>query len=134
MIRFEARPNGLPLGAVFLACGLVAGVAVGLLHLDQIPVALCTFKAATGLPCLTCGTTRVLGHLFALDLKGALEMNPLAAFGALVLLAWGMADLVLWLRGRAVAIRVSGRAAQLLRGMAVTALALNWVYLVAAGR
>ena len=134
MIRLTARSNGLPLGAVFLACGVVAGVAVGLLHLDRLPVSVCVFKAVTGLPGLTCGSTRVLGHLAALDLPGALAMNPLAAVGAVALVFWGGADLALWPKGRAVALAVSGRGASVLRGLALVLIVVNWVYLVAAGR
>jgi hypothetical protein len=52
-VRLVAR-GATPLGAIFLACGLVAA-AVGLLHLDRLPVTFCAFKAVTGIPCLGCG-------------------------------------------------------------------------------
>jgi len=134
LIRIEARRQAQPLGAIFLGIGLATGLGVALLHLDRLPIPLCVLKATTGVPCVTCGATRALGHLFALDLGGALAMNPLAAVGALVLVAWGAADLVLLTRGRALTVTVSGRLARLSRMVAVTLLVANWVYLVAAGR
>ena len=133
-MRLAARAGALPLGAVFLACALVIAAAVGLLHLDRMPVTFCLFKAVTGLPCLTCGTTRAFARLFALDLGGAVAMNPLSAAVALALVPWGVADLVLLRKGRALALEVSPSMAPLLRVTAVTLLAANWAYLMVVGR
>lgn len=132
-LRLLARP-GPPLGLVFGATGGLATLAVGLLHLDRLPVALCYLKAFAGLPCPTCGSTRVLGRLFALDLGGAVAMNPLATLGAVLVAFWAAADLALLPRGRALALEVSPRAGLALRAAAIAAALLNWVYLLAAGR
>jgi Protein of unknown function (DUF2752) len=133
-MRLAARAGALPLGAVFLVCGLVIAAAVGVLHLDRMPVSFCLFKAVTGLPCMTCGTTRAFARLFALDLPGAVAMNPLSAAVALALVPWGVADLVLMPKGRAVALEVSPGVAPFLRVTAVSLLAANWAYLMVVGR
>ena len=133
-MRLVARPGATPLGAVFLACGIILAAAVGVLHLDHLPITFCAFKAMTGLPCMTCGTTRTLGRLFLLDLPGAVQMNPLAAAVGLALVPWGLADLALLRRGCALALEVSPRLAPFVRVGAVTLLAVNWAYLIAAGR
>jgi hypothetical protein len=44
----------------------------------------CIFKAATHLPCPSCGTTRALTLLMSGDVRGSLFINP---FGALLALA-----------------------------------------------
>jgi hypothetical protein len=132
-LSLVARP-GLPLGAIFLGLGLVAAAAVSLLPLAQLPVSFCFFKAMTGLPCMTCGTTRALARLAAADPAGALAMNPLATLAGLAVVPWGIADLVLLARGRALVLEVSGRAARLLRFGAVAAVLVNWVYLLLVGR
>ena len=67
LVAREAPPLGLIFGAIFV----VATLAVGLLHLDRLPFAMCYLKLSTGLPCPTCGSTRALGRLFALDVAGA---------------------------------------------------------------
>jgi hypothetical protein len=133
-MRLVARAGATPLGAVFLACGIVIAAAVGLLHLDRLPVAFCAFKAIAGVPCLTCGTTRALARLFALDLPGAVAMNPLAAAVGLLLVPWGLADLVLLPRGRALGLEVSPGTAPVLRVAALALVAANWAYLMVAGR
>lgn len=133
-VRLVARAGAPPLGAIFGGIGALAAGAVWLLHLDRLPFALCYFKAFTGLPCPTCGSTRVLGRLFALDLAGALRMNPLATVGAIVLAGWAAADLALSLRGQALGVEVSPGVARGLRMAALALFLANWVYLLAAGR
>src|SRR5687768_7147661 len=95
MVRFQPRPAAAPLGAIFLGVGLVLALAVGFLHLDRLPFTVCTFKAVTGLPCMTCGSTRTLGLLFRGDVGNALSMNPLATVAGIGLAAWGLGDLFL---------------------------------------
>jgi hypothetical protein len=127
---FEAPPGALPLGGLFGGLTLLACAAVGLLGLDHLGVSLCVFRLATGLPCPTCGSTRALGRLAHLDLTGALAMNPLAAAGAIALLAWGVVDLALLTRGRALRLRVPPAWQGPLRAGVLTVLLLNWVLLL----
>jgi hypothetical protein len=133
-MRLVARPGATPLGAIFLACGVVIAAAVGLLHLDHLSVTFCAFKAVTGLPCMTCGTTRALARLYSLDLPGAVTMNPLSAAVALALVPWGLVDLVLLPRGRALVLEISRGLAPLVRVTAVALVFANWAYLIVAGR
>jgi hypothetical protein len=133
-MSLRAKSGALPLGAIFLALGTVVAIAVAVLHLDRLPILVCLFRAATGLPCLTCGATRALGELVAGDVSGALAMNPLATLGAFVLVPWGIGDLALMPRGRALSLEVAPRGARALRVLAVLAVIANWAYLVASGR
>jgi hypothetical protein len=132
-VRFVARP-GPPLGLIFAASGVLLTLAVGLLRADRLPIALCYMKALTGLPCPTCGSTRALGRLFALDLPGAIAMNPLATLAAALVAGWALADLALLPRGRALGVELSRPAGFALRVAAVVAIALDWAYLLLAGR
>ena len=134
MIRLKAVRGGLPLGAILAGIGAVVCVAVGLLHLDRLPLSICVFKAVTGWPCLTCGATRALGLLFAADPGRALAMNPLATLLAIGLLPWGLCDTLLLLRGRALQLELTPPLGAAARSVAVAALLGNWAYLIATGR
>lgn len=133
-LRLVARPGASPLGAIFGGIGVAGGLAVGLLHLDRLPFTICTFKAMTGLPCFSCGGTRVFGRLFALDVPGALAMNPAVALGVFVLALWALGDLVLLPRGRALRLELPPAALRVAQVGAVIAVVVNWVYLLLAGR
>jgi uncharacterized protein DUF2752 len=130
----RARAGATPLGAILAACALVAVAVVALLHLDRLPVSLCVFKAVTGIPCMTCGTTRALARLAHLDLAGALAMNPLTTLGTLALVPWGLADLALLPRRRALSLELSPAGARAARIAAALAVLANWAWLIAAGR
>jgi uncharacterized protein DUF2752 len=134
VLTLRARPDALPLGAIFLAIGAVAALAVAVLHLDRLPILVCLFRAATGLPCLTCGATRALGDLVTGDVSGALAMNPLATLGAFAIVPWGIGDLALMTQGRALSLEAGPGAARALRVLAVLAVIANWAYLVSVGR
>jgi hypothetical protein len=134
-MRLTVQRGKLPVGAVIAGAALALGAAVRWLHLDSLPIPLCTFRALTGIPCFGCGSTRALGLLGRLDVRGAFLMQPLITTVFLGMAAWGLADLVLLVSGRrALGFECSNREAILLTwGLLVLAL-LNWVYLVAAGR
>ncbi len=92
---------------------------------------LCPFRAATGVPCATCGMTRAFVRLAHGDAAGALAASPLGALAAA--LAWAFALLAL-LRpavGRPWP-RVGPRAARAAGLLGGAALLANWAYLVIA--
>jgi hypothetical protein len=134
VLTVRARTDGLPLGAIFLGIGALAAASVAILHLDRLPILVCVFRAATGIPCLTCGATRALAELAQGDVSGALAMNPLATLAGFALVPWGIGDLALMTRGRSLSLEVAPAGARVLRVLAVAAVAANWGYLVVAGR
>lgn len=133
-VAVRGRPGGVPLGAILGGIAVLAGTAVGLLHLDRLPFTVCYFKLLSGWACMTCGATRALGRLFEMDLAGALAMNPLATVVLLALVPWALADLALLPAGRALSVELAPGAARAARLAVVLAVAANWVYLLWVGR
>jgi hypothetical protein len=134
LLRFVALPGAFPLGGCFGAVGLIASVAIRLLHLDRLPYVFCTFKLLTRLPCPTCGSTRTFGRLAALDLSGAFAMNPLATLAVLVLVVWALWDAALLPSRRALRAELHPALVVPARILVLIAFLLNWVYLMVAGR
>jgi hypothetical protein len=133
-LRISAAPGRPPLGAIFGAIGVLAGIAVAVLHLDRLPVVFCTFKALTGLPCPTCGSTRALGRLALFDVAGAFTMNPLATLVFGLVAVWAFVDLMLLPQRRALSLEVQPRLRWVLRTTALVLFLANWVYLLVASR
>ncbi len=103
------------------------------------PPETCLFKALTGLPCPSCGTTRAVLLLAHGNLRGSLLLNPLGCFFALALVI-----VPLWLFGDALRHRESlfrwyvaaekflGRT-RWLQLSAITLVLINWVWNISKG-
>jgi hypothetical protein len=103
--------------------------AAALLPLDAPPLSLfaCPFKAATGLPCLTCGCTHAFHYAVRGELGRAFAASPL---GALLALACA-GHVVLTLLGRSwPRVRIAPATARI---AAVCAVAANWAFVALRG-
>ncbi len=108
------------------------GGLIALCHGLRAPV--CVFHRLTGLPCLTCGSTRAFADLLRGDLAGALRLQPLAVVGGGALVA--AATVYAWyflVRRRVPHVRLGGMERRLVWVALVAALVLNWVYLILNG-
>jgi hypothetical protein len=123
------------LGGVVTAGSVgLAALAVRLLHLDHLPIRLCTFRALTGVPCMSCGATRAFGRLARLDISGALALQPLTTIVALAVVAWGLLDLALAPWRRSLRLECTRRDLVYLAWLFAALMIANWVYLVVALR
>lgn len=130
-----AAPSVHALGLAF--AGALVLLAAAALPLGAPPLSLfpCPLRAATGLPCLSCGAT----HAFWFAMHGrpgaALASNPLAAIGALLIAAHcALTALRLCgLRFAPAIPRPSPRAARRLRAGAVLVAVANWLFVALRG-
>lgn len=115
------------LAAIFLATRI---------HSGMIPYPECGFKALTGLPCPGCGGVRSLAALGAGELVRAVQLNPLVAGAAMVLLLALPVTLVdaAWNRGRLAAASARAVGRPDLGWYMLGAVAATWVHLFLAGR
>ena len=97
-----------------------------------LPWPRCMFHDITHLPCVTCGMTRCGIQFFQGHFLAAFKWNPLvftALCGVIAFDVYALATLVM----RAPRLRIhflNGRSKRFLRISIVSALALNWVYLL----
>jgi hypothetical protein len=119
--------------AVLWFAAAAAGVALRPVWIALAPfLRPCTFRALTGIPCPTCGTTRTALALMDLDLGTAFALNPLAAAAGVLFVAGGFAAL-LWTVARWPVVIVEGRVQRWLAAALVGAVLVNWLYLIATG-
>ena len=129
--RTADRRTGPPLGAIFGGV-LLLGAALAAFWLRiGLPRPICLLREWTGLPCPTCGSTRLVEALLAGDVGAALAHNPLV-FGVLVAMAlWAVASAVGWLFGLRAPRVVLGAGEKLaLRVGAVVVVLAGWAYLI----
>lgn len=88
-------------------------------------ISVCHFRAATDLPCATCGGTRATFALFGGDLGTALHFNPLIT---LSLLIGGTLLAIRLLTGRQLVLRLQRRGWIGLSLLLVACFVANWIY------
>lgn len=124
----QRTARDIPFGLIYGEIAFLGLVAARYLPLQSM-LPSCAFKALSGFPCPTCGSTRMLTHLAQADLAGAVGLNPavaLAVIGALLLLLYDAATLFC---GSRVVCCFSRRESRWIRSGAAAALLVNWLYL-----
>jgi hypothetical protein len=127
------QPGELDHEALWLGVSLAgAGVAWAWLTLG-LPRPGCPWHLLTGCPCPSCGTTRCIAFALGGQFGPALRMNPLCA---VVLAGGAMFDLyaAIVLAARLPRLRFESSAlSRPLRFAVVSALMVNWLWLIRAG-
>ena len=129
------RSTDLPYGFVFGLVTLLFGVMTYFLY-PYLPahVKICYFHEITGIPCPTCGVTRSGLALFAGDLKTAFLSNPLFYILGLVMVTWMIASLLFEvLPKKRFHFELAGWEKAFLRILFITAVLVNWYYLIWSG-
>ena len=109
----------------------VSAIALRPLWLTLAPLLRpCIFRALTGIPCPTCGTTRAATAFLNGDLAGAFSANPLAALTGLVFVV-GAPLAAGWTMTRRRVPFFTGPLSMWTRITAVSVIGLNWIYVIA---
>jgi hypothetical protein len=98
-----------------------------------LPWPVCVFHEITGLPCITCGVTRCGIQFFHGHFLAALKWNPLVFMALCSLTAFDLyAFVTLAARGPRLRICFDTQTAKtIVRVAVISALVLNWIYLLA---
>lgn len=98
--------------------------------LEAAGARLCVFHRWTGLPCLTCGSTRACAALAAGDLAGSFRVQPLVSALLTIGIAVSAAFSLMLVGGRAITLRLSADERRLTLIAAAVLAAVNWMYLL----
>jgi hypothetical protein len=90
----------------------------------------CPFRALTGIPCLSCGTTRAATALLHGEPLAALGLNPLATLAGAGFIAAGLLA-PFWALAALPVPHLGTPAPRALRIALVAALLLNWAWVIA---
>ncbi|NNE09040.1 MAG: DUF2752 domain-containing protein [Gemmatimonadetes bacterium] len=125
----RAIERTVPTGALFAALTLI-GIALSPFLNATGLLGSCAFQARLAMPCPTCHTTRAFAALAHADVPGAFAIQPLFTAGALLLIVWGIADLVQWRAGRESPLaNLIARHRRIMAILIPCAITANWVYL-----
>jgi len=133
-MRVEWRQPGTagpPLGAVF-GLVMVFGAVAGAVWLKLgMPVPACRLRELTGVPCPTCGSTRLAEELLRGHVLDAFAANPLVFLVLAAVAAWAVASvLTRVLRLPTVRVHLDKAERLLLKLAAVAGLVAGWAYVI----
>lgn len=94
----------------------------------------CAFHSLIGLPCVTCGSTRAFSALIDGEFLAAFRLQPLFVAGCLFSVAYGVRAPLSLIADKRIFVELTDQDRFLIRCVLVMLIALNWVYLVKAGR
>ncbi|UCE66322.1 MAG: DUF2752 domain-containing protein [Candidatus Zixiibacteriota bacterium] len=129
--------NSRPAELVHMVWGPIAVlfiIAVGFFKNVAPHLPNCIFHEITGFPCPTCGGTRSLIALSQFDLVSSFMLNPLVPLFALGLILFSLLFLVGAVTRRSVKIKLTERGKRILRYSVFFLFAMNWIFLIIAGR
>ena len=92
-MKLERRAReraGLPVGALVGGALAIGGAATAVWLRLGLPRPVCLLREWTGIPCPTCGTTRLIEALLSGDLLGALAWNPLVFLILTAVAVWAV--------------------------------------------
>ena len=117
---------------VILATAFVAGSAMAAAWFRfGLPLPVCRFREWTGLPCATCGSTRMIEALVHGRVLEAAAWNPLMFCGGILLCSWGALSFTrLALGVPAWRLVVEPQDRRALGLLVVAAVAADWIYVV----
>jgi hypothetical protein len=138
MMKFvrQAEGQAAPYIGAYTGGALAVGAALAALWLRLgLPRPVCHFREWTGVPCPTCGSTRMIESLLAGDILAAAAWNPLLFLGLVAVALWAVisaARLIFGLPAWRVALAPREKIA--LRLAACAAIAVCWMYLMIRGQ
>jgi hypothetical protein len=132
--RRSLAPQEIDHELVWLLVSLGGSIGLAAWLAARLPTPRCVFHSLTGLPCVTCGTTRSASYFLHGHFLTSFLFNPLAFLAFCGVVAFDLYALAVLSTG-APRLRFSNFSSvqkRLLRGAAILLLVTNWFYLLIA--
>jgi Protein of unknown function (DUF2752) len=132
--RTRPAPREIDQELLWLLVSLGAFLGLAAWLTARLPTPQCAFHALTGLPCVTCGSTRAAWQFLHGHFAASFHFNPLAFLAYCGIVVFDLyAATVLLARAPRFRLRNFSRAERtVVRVVVVALLAANWVYLLVA--
>ena len=126
----ERKKHELIVGISYFFIGLSGFFLVHYLpqFLGLIPP--CLFRTWTGLPCPACGASHAALFLSNFQILASFLSNPFFFFIYIALAIWGVNSMIALIFGRNLRCSFSETEKKLLNGLILTAIPLNWAFLI----
>jgi len=98
------------------------------------PSLYCAFHNFTGLPCLTCGSSRVAAAFLSGDYLSMFYYNPLVVLFCAGLCFFSLFELLKYIFNFELKVSVNRKIAFTARTIVITLIAANWLFLIVTGR
>jgi hypothetical protein len=121
---------GLPVGALVGGALAVGGTLTAVWLRLGLPRPVCLLREWTGVPCPTCGTTRLIEALLAGDLLGALAWNPLVFLILTAVAVWAVLSAASFAFRQTWRVALSPRERTSARILAIAALVGGWAWVL----
>jgi hypothetical protein len=126
----KRAPDQIEFGIIYGGIALVVLGAGGLLPILSVAPD-CVFKVLTGIPCLTCGSTRSVVHLSHGDILSAFALNPLTTLcmiSAILYLIYSLMSAAFNLPR--ISLLLTNTESNMIRAGALMLLLAQWTYLI----
>ena len=121
---------GLPVGALVGGALAIGGALTAVWLRLGLPRPICLLREWTGIPCPTCGTTRLIEALLSGDLLGALAWNPLVFLILTAVAVWAVLSAASFAFRQTWRVDLSPRERTWARILAIAALVGGWVWVL----
>jgi hypothetical protein len=135
-VRLDLRPlerDKPPLGAIYGGVLAICAVFAFSWSWLDLPRLVCPFREVTGLPCPTCGSTRMVEALLQADVLAAFTLNPLVFLVIAGIACWSAGSILRRALGWRRPSLVLGRGEQRwIRVAAIVVVLCGWGYVILA--
>jgi hypothetical protein len=129
--KVDREKGELNIPIIYFLISVFIGIFTGSLYLlNRVPFIPCLFKRITGIPCPSCGATRMCFSLLHREIVSAFLFNPLMFLGGIVFFLWIAYGFYMWFSKKKILLKFTKGETLIMKLFLLTLFLLNWCYLI----